>query len=80
MMASGVLPAVLFLIALFFVPESPRWLTKEGREKEALAVLSSINGDAKAGEILQEVKETLHEEQGTLGELFTGGASGRRFS
>ena len=72
MMASGVLPAVLFLIALFFVPESPRWLTKEGREKEALAVLSSINGDAKAGEILQEVKETLHEERGTLGELFAG--------
>ena len=72
MMASGVLPALLFLIALFFVPESPRWLTKEGREKEALAVLSSINGDAKAGEILREVKETLHEEQGTLGELFTG--------
>ncbi len=72
MMASGVLPAALFLIALFFVPESPRWLTKEGRETEALKVLSSINGDAKAGEILQEVKATLHEEQGTLGELFTG--------
>ncbi|MBK9018120.1 MAG: sugar porter family MFS transporter [Saprospiraceae bacterium] len=72
MMASGVLPAALFLIALFFVPESPRWLTKEGRETEALEVLSSINGDAKAGEILQEVKATLHEEQGTLSELFTG--------
>ncbi|MBK8566777.1 MAG: sugar porter family MFS transporter [Saprospiraceae bacterium] len=72
MMASGLIPAVLFLVALFFVPESPRWLTKEGREKEALAVLSSINGEAKAGEILQEVKATLHEEQGTLGELFTG--------
>lgn len=72
MMASGLIPAVLFLVALFFVPESPRWLTKEGREKEALAVLSSINGEAKAGQILQEVKDTLHEEQGTLGELFTG--------
>jgi SP family arabinose:H+ symporter-like MFS transporter len=72
MMASGVLPAILFLIALYFVPESPRWLTKEGRETEALKVLSSINGDAKAGEILAEVKETLHEEQGTLSELFTG--------
>lgn len=72
MMASGLIPSVLFLVALFFVPESPRWLTKEGREKEAMAVLSSINGEAKAGEILQEVKATLHEEQGTLGELFTG--------
>ena len=72
MMASGVLPAALFLVALIFVPESPRWLTKVGRETEALAVLSSINGAAKAGEILQEVKDTLHEEQGTLKELFTG--------
>ena len=72
MMASGVFPAALFLIALFFVPESPRWLTKEGREEEALEILSNINGVAKAGEILREVKSTLHEEQGTLGELFTG--------
>jgi MFS transporter, SP family, arabinose:H+ symporter len=72
MMASGVFPAALFLIALFFVPESPRWLTKEGREDEALEILSNINGAAKAGEILREVKSTLHEEQGTLGELFTG--------
>jgi len=72
MMGSEILPALLFLVAMLFVPESPRWLTKEGREKEALAVLSSINGAAKAGEILQEVKATLHEEQGTLRELFTG--------
>lgn len=72
MMASGVLPAGLFLAALFFVPESPRWLTKEGRETEALKILTSINGEAKAQEILQEVKATLQEEQGTLGELFTG--------
>ena len=72
MMASGVLPAALFFVALLFVPESPRWLTKAGREEEALAVLSSINGAAKAREILQEVKDTLHEKQGTLQELFTG--------
>ncbi len=72
MMASGVLPALLFLVALFFVPESPRWLSKEGRDAEALAVLSSINGVSKANEILQDVKATLHEEQGTLRELFAG--------
>jgi SP family arabinose:H+ symporter-like MFS transporter len=72
MMASGVLPAVLFLVALFFVPESPRWLAKEGRQKEALGILSSINGAEKAGEILREVMDTLNEEQGTLRELFTG--------
>lgn len=72
MMASGLVPAVLFLATLFFVPESPRWLTKEGRETDAMKIFTSINGEAKASEILQEVKATLHEEQGTLGELFTG--------
>lgn len=72
MMGSEILPALLFLIAMFFVPESPRWLTKEGRETEALAVLTSINGEAKGAEILREVKETLHEEKGTLKELFAG--------
>ncbi len=72
MMASGVLPAILFLVALFFVPESPRWLTKEGRDDDALKVLIGINGTEQANIILEEVKATLHEEQGTLRELFTG--------
>lgn len=72
MMASGLVPAVLFMVALFFVPESPRWLVKEGREEEALRIFSSINSEAKATEILEEVKPMLHEVQGTLGELFRG--------
>ncbi len=72
MMASGVIPAILFLVALFFVPESPRWLTKEGRDDDALKILIGINGTEQANVILEEVKATLHEEQGTLRELFTG--------
>lgn len=72
MMASGVLPAVFFLVALFFVPESPRWLCKEGRETAAMTVLSGVNGPAKAGAILQEIKAALQEERGALGELLTG--------
>jgi len=72
MMASGVIPAILFLVALFFVPESPRWLTKEGRDDDALKILIGINGTEQANIILEEVKATLHEEQGTLRELFTG--------
>lgn len=73
MMGTGLIPAVLFLVALFFVPESPRWLTRAGRESEALAVLTKINGDIAAREILQEVKTALaQEEQGNLRDLFTG--------
>ncbi len=72
MLGSEILPAILFLVAMFFVPETPRWLAKEKRDAEALAILSKINGPQRAGEILQEVKATLHEEKGTLGELFAG--------
>ena len=37
MFGSGILPSVLFLLLLFFVPESPRWLAGKNREGEALA-------------------------------------------
>ncbi|KAL3474272.1 general substrate transporter [Aspergillus californicus] len=35
--------AVLQLITLFFIPESPRWLTQNGREDEAKAVLEYLH-------------------------------------
>ena len=34
MFASAFVPSALFVIAMFFVPESPRWLAKEAREGE----------------------------------------------
>lgn len=72
MMGSETIPAVLFFAAMFFVPESPRWLAKENREDDALKVLARINGMEKAREILQDIKATLREESGTLRELFSG--------
>ena len=72
MLGSETLPAILFFIAMFFVPESPRWLAKEARDEKALEVLTRINGAERAREILREIKETLHEESGTLRELFSG--------
>ena len=44
MFASEVLPILLLMIGLCFVPESPRWLGARKRDDDALDVLSRING------------------------------------
>ena len=38
------LPAILLFIALYFIPESPRWLMQKSNSKEAFRVLQIING------------------------------------
>jgi len=38
----GAIPALLFCLGLFFVPESPRWLLQKGRENEAQEVVDRL--------------------------------------
>ena len=60
MFGSETIPAGLFLILLFFVPESPRFLVLKNQENKALALLQRIN-PANAKKVLGEVKESLKE-------------------
>ncbi|KAF3547396.1 hypothetical protein DY000_02003174 [Brassica cretica] len=53
----GSIPSLMILPLLFFIPESPRWLAKVGREKEVEKILSRLRGENsdvsdEAGEIL----------------------------
>ncbi|GAY58808.1 hypothetical protein CUMW_189700 [Citrus unshiu] len=50
-----VIPCVLQLIGLFFIPESPRWLVKIGKEKEFETTLQNLRG--KGADISQEAAE-----------------------
>ncbi|MDD4990925.1 MAG: D-xylose transporter XylE [Paludibacter sp.] len=61
MFASNAVPAAIFGMLLFFVPETPRHLALIGREEKALHILGKINGSNKAKEILAEIKESAHE-------------------
>ncbi len=73
MFASETLPAVLFFVLLLAVPESPRWLTKENRRSDALSILERINGPSRATKEMEEIKQALQKEQGSIRELFQPG-------
>lgn len=73
MLGSELIPALLFFIALFFVPESPRWLSKKGRDEEALDILCRVNSEDEAKKVHEEIKDALNHEKGTLRELFEPG-------
>ncbi|KAL0066290.1 hypothetical protein AAF712_006721 [Marasmius tenuissimus] len=76
--------AIVMLICIPFLPESPRWLLKAHRPAEALAVISALDDKPTSDE---GVRQTFHaireavstegglEEKSSLSELFTGGRS-----
>jgi MFS transporter, SP family, arabinose:H+ symporter len=65
-------PAFLFLITLFFVPESPRWLVQKGKRDIAFTVLEKINGTEIANvEILSIENSISNQEEGSYKEVFS---------
>ncbi|AWI10105.1 sugar porter family MFS transporter [Ereboglobus luteus] len=52
-------PSVLFIIGMFFVPESPRWLVTKGRVDDAAKILGKIGGAAYAQTAIGEINQTI---------------------
>lgn len=56
---AGTVPAILFFVLSFFIPESPRFLAKTGRLKESDGILRRIGGPEYAQMEGKEIAETL---------------------
>jgi len=59
-------PASLFFLLMFFVPESPRWLAKSGNEQEVKRILGRIGGSGYAAREYTNIRETLNTENGRV--------------
>lgn len=70
MFAVATVPSLLFFGALFFVPESPRWLVKEGRREEAGRILARLGEPPSQ---LRGIERTIAEESGSLRQLLEPG-------
>lgn len=52
-------PATIFLVALFFIPESPRFLVTKGRNEDAENVLGRLFGDSFASRKVGEIRTSI---------------------
>lgn len=59
MLGLETLPAILYFLALFVVPRSPRWLIMKGKDKEALLIMSKASGEELAISEMEAVKQSL---------------------
>ena len=60
MLGMETLPAILFFIIIFFIPESPRWLIVRGQERKAINILERIyNSITEATNQLKETQSVL---------------------
>jgi len=59
MFATGAVPSLLFLITLFLVPETPRYLYKKGAKERALEVLDMVNSQEESKKQIREIHESL---------------------
>jgi len=73
MFGTELIPAILFLILLYFIPESPRWLIAVSEKESARKIMVNVGGKENADRQLNEITKVLNTEPGTIKELLKPG-------
>ncbi len=64
---TGFVPAIILMLGMLFVPESPRWLIGKGREEEAMSVLKRLREDSIAEQEMKDIKQLIEDEKHNKG-------------
>ncbi|MEY4834120.1 MAG: D-xylose transporter XylE [Bacteroidota bacterium] len=62
MFGSEIIPSILFLLFIFLIPESPRWLFQKGETAKAMVVLQKLNKAESVVQVQAEIENSLHQE------------------
>ncbi len=66
----GIIPAVIFLITLLTIPESPRYLVARGKKEKALGVLTKLYGAKTATKTVADIYDSIaHDHQPAFSDL-----------
>lgn len=70
MFGLGVIPALILLSGMVFLPESPRWLVMRKRDDEALRILTRVRGtNALAQQEIEEIHTVANQAEGSWRDL-----------
>ena len=71
MFGFALVPAAIFGSGMFFLPESPRWLVRNGQAEIARATLARVRGTPDVAKEMQEIEQSLAhaEEKGRFSDL-----------
>ena len=69
MLGLAVIPSLVLLIGMFFLPETPRWLVSQDRDEDARDVLRRSRDEDTVEKEIGDIREVEEQEEGGLREL-----------